>query len=261
MKLMLLSFACLMLVMVAMSGITGAAETSPQIYEVRSYVLGQEGDVEALDHYLRDALLPALGRLEITPVGVFSDAANDENPGERIVVVIPYSNANQVVSVRQALQHDPQYAEDAKEYFDREPSNPPYQRIQSELLAAMDCMPTLNVPAGTLSNEDRVYELRLYESPNERMGDLKVEMFNSGEVPIFLASGIQPIFIGQCVVGSQTPSLTYLTVYPSETERLKAWKAFRIHPDWKVLSKVPRYRGTVSHIDKFILVPKPYSQM
>ena len=86
-------------------------------------------------------------------------------------------------------------------------------------------------------------------------------IFHSGEVPIFLDSGIQPIFIGQGVVGPFTPSLSYLTVYPNEEARLKAWKAFRAHPDWHVLKAVPKYAGTVSKIHKYVLVPKPYSQM
>ncbi|TWT76761.1 hypothetical protein CA13_72600 [Planctomycetes bacterium CA13] len=261
MRYLALLFAFVPVMVVCSSQVACAAEPGPQIYEVRSYLLGEKGDATAIDSYLRDALIPALDRQGIGPIGVFENANNDENNSKRIVVVIPYTDANQVVSVGSALLSDSQYAADAKLYLDREPSNPPYDRINSELLSAMDCMPLLAVPGGTLDNADRVYELRLYESPNERMGNLKVDMFNSGEVPIFLDSGIQPIFIGQCVVGPQTPSLTYLTLYPSEDARLKAWDTFRSHPDWKVLSKVAKYRGTVSHIDKFILVPKAYSQL
>ncbi|WP_231615364.1 NIPSNAP family protein [Novipirellula artificiosorum] len=247
--------------MTALSSISHAADSSPQIYEVRSYLLAENSDVGAIDAYLRDALIPALQRQGIGPIGAFTNAANDESGSRRIVVVIPYADANAVVSSAQTLRKDAQYAADAKEYLGRAPDNPPYLRITSELLTAMDCMPKLAVAKESLLNGDRVYELRLYESPSEQIGDLKVDMFNSGEVPIFLDSGVQPIFIGQCVIGPQTPSLTYLTVYPNEEARIEAWKAFRIHPDWKVLSKVPKYKGTVSHIDKYLLLPKPYSQM
>ena len=61
----------------------------------------------------------------------------------------------------------------------------------------MDCMPLLKVPKNQLENHDRVFELRVYESANERLGDLKVHMFNNGEVPIFLDCGIQPILSGK----------------------------------------------------------------
>ena len=238
-----------------------SAADGHQFYEVRSYVLGDDGDSVAVESYIREALMPALSRQQIGPVGVFKNSGDDETGSQRIVVVIPFDDANQLSQVATKIQSDPQFQSDAKEYLDREPNDPPYQRIRSEMLVSMDCMTQLHVPEGTLGNSERVYELRVYESPNERLGDLKVDMFNSGEVPIFLDSGIQPIFIGKAVVGPQTPNLTYLTMYPSEKARKEAWVAFRSHPDWKVLSKVEKYKGTVSRIDKFVLIPIEGSQM
>ena len=237
------------------------ADDSHQYYEIRSYVLGEQGDVGAIDQYLEKALLPALARHGVGPVGVLTNSPNDETGSARIFVVVPYASADQIASTRAKLAADSQYQADAKAYLDRAADNPPYQRIESELLISMDCMRQLQVNPDSLGNGNRVYEFRIYESPNERLGQSKVDMFNSGEVPIFLDSGIQPIFIGQAVVGPHTPSLSYLTVYPSEAARIEAWKAFRAHPDWLVLKDVPKYQGTVSKIHKYVLVPKPYSQM
>lgn len=236
-------------------------DTEHQFYEVRSYVLGENGDSPAIDEYLSQALLPALGRMDLGPVGVFTNSDSDNSGSPRIIVVIPYRSLEQVHEAKQKLKGDSQYLVAAKKYLDRGPGNSPFARVSSELLVSMDCMQKLAVPDGTLKNQDRVYELRLYESANERLGDLKVHMFNNGEVPIFLDCGIQPIFIGQCLVGPQTPNLTYLTMYPNEEARLEAWQAFRKHPDWQVLKAVAKYQGTVSKIDKYVLVPKPYSQM
>lgn len=244
-----------------LSTLTATAEESRQLYEIRTYLLGENSDESAIDDYLSGALLPALARQNVGPVGVFSNAPSDETGSPRIIVVIPYDSPNQMAKATAAVAADPEHKSAAKAYLDRGPKDPPYRRIQSELLTAMDCMKQLSVPSGTLANHDRVYELRVYESANERLGDLKVDMFNAGEVPIFLDCGIQPLFIGQCVLGPQMPSLTYLTVYPNEEARGEAWKAFRVHPDWQVLSKDPKYAGTVSRIDKFVLVAKPYSQM
>jgi hypothetical protein len=237
------------------------AEDSQQYYEIRSYKLDDAADVEAIDQYLSKALLPALDRSGIGPVGVFTNSKDDQSGSRRIVVVIPFTSADAVASVRARVEADPKYLADAKAYLDRGPDNPPYDRIESELLVAMECMPQLKVPDGSLDNPDRVYEFRIYESANERLGNLKVDMFNSGEVPIFLDCGIQPIFIGQAVVGPYTPNLSYLTMYPSEQARIEAWKAFRVHPDWLVLKEVAKYAGTVSKIHKYVLVAKPYSQM
>ena len=238
-----------------------ALAESPQLYEVRSYLLGENSDAGAIDQYLDKALIPAMARHGIGPIGVFTNAEQDDSGSPRLVVVIPYKDASQIASTKSELASDQQYQKDAKSYLSRGPKNAPFERIQSELLGAMDCWKKLQVPDGTLKNTERVYELRVYESANERLGDLKVDMFNNGEVPIFLDCKIQPIFIGQCLVGPQTPNLSYLTVYENEAAREEAWKAFRSHPDWQVLKKVSKYAGTVSHIDKYVLIPKPYSQM
>lgn len=232
-----------------------------QFYEVRTFVLGENGDEAAVDAYLESALLPALKRQQVGPVGVFSPTADDASGTAAIYVVIPYDRLEQIATVRDALAADEAFHAAAKTYLDRPHTNPPFQRIRSELLSSMACWPTLKVAAGSLENDERVYELRIYESANERIGDLKVEMFNNGEVPIFLNVGIAPVFIGQCLLGPQMPSLTYLTVYENEAARKKAWVDFLADADWKVLSKNPKYAGTVSRIDKFVLAAKPYSQM
>ncbi|QDT06464.1 hypothetical protein K227x_48740 [Rubripirellula lacrimiformis] len=250
----------MLLAAVALPTVSPAADSLQQ-YEVRSYILGEKGDAEAVSDYLRDALIPALKRQGIGPIGVFKNSEADTSGVSRVIMVIPFDSAEQVATSQSKLQADTQYQSDAKSYLSGGPKDSPYQRISSELLVAMDCWPKLKVADGTLQNDDRVYELRVYESPNERLGHLKVDMFNAGEVPIFLDCKIQPIFIGQMVVGPQTPGLTYLTVYENDAARLEAWKAFQVNPAWNVLKKVEKYQGTVSHIDKYILVPMPYSQM
>jgi len=240
---------------------SGVFAASPEYYEIRSYLLGDQGDAEAIHQYLRDAFLPAMGRQQVEPIGVFHNSPEDQSDSKRIVVVIPYKSADEISACKVRLANDIEYKKAAKSYLDRGPDNSPYLRIESELLVAMDCMPLLKVPEDQLNNAKRVFELRVYESANERLGDLKVHMFNNGEVPIFLDCGIQPIFIGQAVVGPSTPNLSYLTTYPSEKARNKAWVAFRAHPDWQVLKKEPKYAGTVSKIDKYVLTPTDYSQI
>ena len=250
-----------LLMLNCLANVVAQTPNQQQLYEVRTYLLDDEANHNAIDDYLQNAYLPALARTGVGPVGVFSPSAADTNPGSRIIVVIPFADANQITQTRTKIKQDAEFRQASEAFLSSGNENPPYKRITSELLVAMDAMPKLVVPEGTLGNDDRVYELRLYESANERLGDLKVHMFNNGEVPIFLDSGIQPIFLGQGVLGPQTPNLTYLTVYPNDQARLKAWDTFRSHPDWQVLKVVPKYKGTVSKIDKYVLKAKPYSKM
>lgn len=239
-----------------------AADTAmdKQFYEVRTYQIGALGDEAALDQYLSEALFPALERQGVGPVGALHDPQAKEDE-RQLVVVIPYKTPNQIVEVEQQLASDEAYQAAAKEYLERPADQAAFERVSSELLIAFDCMPELQVPEEAAEGKDRVYEMRTYESATEQRGDVKVEMFNSGEVPIFLDSGIRPVFFGQALVGPKRPNLTYLTVYSDDEARQAAWKAFVAHPDWKELSSKPKYKNTVSHIDKAVLVAKPYSQL
>lgn len=233
--------------------------TAKQLYEVRRYVVGETVDTAALDRYLGEVLFPALQRSGAGPIGVFAPAEGAET--EDRFVVVTYDRIDQLPAVREKMAHDAEFAKATAAIHSGEPAKPLYDRISSELLVAMEVMPEAKPAEGANAAKTRVYELRTYESATEPLGDRKVEMFNRGEVPIFLDSGINPVFLGQAILGPYTPSLTYLTVYPDDAARQEAWKTFVAHPDWKKLSGDKYYAGTVSKIYKFVLRPLPQSQM
>lgn len=233
--------------------------TDKQFYEVRQYVIGEGSDGTAVDRYLSEALLPALNRAGAGPVGLFGPAEQAESQDR--FVVITYDEIEQVPAVQAKLDADTELTEAAKSFESGGSKNPPYKRIVGELLLAMDAMPEAKSAESIGRQENRVYELRIYESATEALGDRKVEMFNQGEVPIFLDSGIIPVFLGQGIIGPYTPSLTYMTAYPNDQARQKAWKTFVDHPDWKELSGKERYQGTVSKIYKYVLQPLPGTQL
>ena len=231
-----------------------------EYYELSQYQGIDPSRMGELDAYFEKALLPALQRQGIENVGVFAESA-PAGDKTSMYVLLTLKDAQQVAGYRDALAKDAEFQKAAEAYLATDPKAPVFQRIRSELLLAFDCMPKLKVPAQKQANKDRLFELRVYESSTERMGTLKVEMFNNGEVPIFLDSGIQPVFFGQCVVGDRLPNLTYMTVYDNSEIRDAGWKKFLAHPDWKVLSGVEKYKGTVSKIHKTDLLPRPYSQL
>jgi hypothetical protein len=230
-----------------------------QVYEIRQYVVADAAQGAALDVFLSQGLLPALKRAQVGPVGAYTPAPGAELQDR--FVVIPYSDLNSISKLHEGLDKDADYLKALAAFESNGPKNPPYKRILSEILVAMDCMPQLQASTAVGSESERVFELRIYESANEGLGDRKVEMFNNGEVPIFLDCGIIPVFLGQGIAGPYTPSLTYLTAYPSDAARLEAWKKFLAHPDWKVLSGEAKYQGTVSKIYKHVLVALPGNQL
>jgi hypothetical protein len=232
-----------------------------QILELRTYTLVDSAAEKKLDAYLEQALLPALLRQGLGPIGVFGQSGESEDGGIKVMVLVPGPDVESVTSATAKLSQDERYQQAAAGYLNNPAKEPIVKRIQSELLLSFDVWPKVVVPQQKNNNAPRLFELRIYESPTEKRGQLKVEMFNSGEVPIFLDCGVAPVFMGQALIGDKMPNLTYMTVYDSEAAREAAWKKFVKHPAWQTLSKIKKYDGTVSTIHKSDWRPKPYSQL
>ncbi len=231
-----------------------------QYYELIEY---QGIDVERLgelDAFLDKALIPSLNRMGIKNVGALSTEVPIDGKSS-MFLLMPLSGPAQVASILDALGKDEAFLSEGHAYLETDIKKPVYSRMRSELLLAFDCFPKLAVPTQKTANKDRLFEMRVYESPTERMGYLKVHMFNNGEVPIFLDCGIQPVFFGQPLVGDRMPNLTYMTVYDNAEQRDACWKKFQNHPEWAKLKAVDLYQGTVSKIHKINLLPRPYSQL
>ena len=231
-----------------------------QYYEIIEYQGIAPDRLSELDAFLEKALIPSLNRMGIENVGALSLEAPVDGKTS-LYLLIPLSGAGQVAVVLDALGKDQAFLENGKSYLETDIKKPVYTRMRSELLVAFNCFPKLAVPKQKSENKDRIFELRVYESPTERMGVMKVDMFNSGEVPIFLDCGIQPVFFGQAIIGDRMPNLTYMTVYDNAAQRDACWKKFQSHPDWSKLKVVEKYAGAVSKIHKINLLPRTYSQL
>jgi NIPSNAP len=235
--------------------------TTNQYYSLTEYQGIDPTRLSEFDAYFEKALIPGLKQQGIENVGVLNRTKLHEDGTTSLFLLIPLANPSQLPNLIEQLSKDSAFLNNAKDYLETDYKKPIYARARSELLLAFDCFPKLHVPSQKATGKDRLFELRVYESPNELMGHLKVEMFNSGELPIFTDCGIQPVFMGQALVGDKLPNLTYMTVYDNSEQRDECWKRFQKHPDWQVLKAEKKYEGTVSKIHKIDLVPRPYSQL
>lgn len=228
---------------------------SQQFYELRIYTL-KESKKPLLDAYLSKAFIPALNRLGIGPVGVFTESPE---PGKLAVhVLIVFQDAAQCATLASRLAADPEHQKAGAEYLAALAADPVYERIESSLLGAIEGMPKLEKPD---TSKPRLLNLRIYESHNERAAAKKVEMFNKHELPIFRRVGLTPVFFGSALLGSKMPNLTYMLVFPDDPGRTAAWDRFRGDEEWKKLKAMPEYadKEIVSHITNKILKPEPYS--
>src|SRR5262249_16689948 len=67
---------------------------------------------------------------------------------------------------------------------------PAYIRIENTLLRAFDALPTIDVPPTDGKRAARIFELRTYESMNEKASNKKVGMFEGGEAGVFKRLGM-----------------------------------------------------------------------
>ena len=234
-----------------------AERAGATLYELRSYSL-KSGKQPALETYLGKALLPALKRAGIGPVGVFVEKSDQEPV--RVYALIVYPSAEALATLPAKLAADEEYAKAAKDYLAVGPNDPVYSRIESSLLLPIEGMPKLEKPD---TSKPRLLNLRIYESHNERAGKKKIEMFNQGELAIFRRVGLTPVFFGETVVGGAMPNLTYLLVFPDDDGRKAAWNRFRDDPEWLKLKAIPEYadKEIVSRITNVILTPATYSEI
>jgi len=236
------------------------AQGSREYYELRRYHL-LTPQRKLADDYFRNALVPGLNRLGISPVGVFSVSIGAESPS--MYVLMPSTSVETLVTADARLSRDAEYGKAASDFLNAPAKSPAFVRMESSLMQAFAGAPRLTVPAATAQKSPRLFELRTYESSTDQDHQAKVAQVNEGEIPIFLKAGFWPVFFGDTLVGPRMPNLTYMIGFASLAERDKAWDAFRSAPETKVLFAQPKYtfEDLVSNVNNSVLSPAAYSQI
>ncbi|MBN1765236.1 MAG: NIPSNAP family protein [Sedimentisphaerales bacterium] len=226
------------------------------IYELKQYHLETTSQKELLDPFMADAFIPACNRIGIKPVGVFYPP-EELSP---VRVLLRHPSIASVVSNTQKLLADEEFLKKGAAFLDAPAANPAYKRMESSLMLAFESMPRLETP---ITAPGRILQLRIYESPNVKTGQKKIEMFNKGEIEIFRKTGLHPVFFGESLSGSKLPNLTYMLVFENMEEKDKNWKQFIDSPEWKKLSAIPEYANDriISNITNILLKPAGYSQI
>ena len=230
-----------------------------QFFELRKYTSRVGPHKAKLAKFLENTAVPAWNRNGIAHVGVFNVMYGPNAP--TTYVLLAHNSLASVGMLREKLASDKQYQTNGAEFLAATLADPGYTRIESSLFKAFSGMPEVAVPAGAQENEPRIFELRIYESHSEAAAIRKVEMFNNGEIPIFLDTGLTPVFFGEALIGEKLPNLTYMLTFKDMADRDESWSKFIVHPDWKKMSSDPYYKDTVSNITSIILRPLPFSQL
>jgi hypothetical protein len=212
-----------------------------------------------VEKYYEEAAIPALNRLGIHDVGVFSVMYGPNDPS--LYVLIPHDSIDSLMTGQKKLLEDEFYQAAAKEYLESSISDPAFARVERGLMRAFSGMPKVEPPKEMLSGK-RIFELRIYESHNQFKAQKKIEMFNdAGEIQVFRDAGLTPVFFGETLFGPLMPNLTYMLVFENMAERDKHWEKFRTSEGWAAIKDLEEYKDTVSNITDIILRPARCSQI
>jgi hypothetical protein len=239
--------------------------------EFREYHCATREKKRQLIEILDKAMIPALNRQEITPVGIFETSA-ELNDGTRAFSNTPYDAANdlkvyllcqynmrQLLTATSRLLADETFMNDAGDIFNAPMNEPIYETCESTLMYGFPNCPRIEVP--TL-DADRVLQIRYYKSYNIEKNAIKIEMFDpDGELELFRKCNMAPVFFGETLAGRMMPNLTYMLSFKNMTEKDAAWDTFVNSPEWKELSGNPKYKDTANKIVNIFLKPSPKSQI
>jgi hypothetical protein len=231
-----------------------------EFYQLTVYSYTTAAQETVLNNYLKDALLPALHKMGHTNIGVFRSLANDTAAVKMLYVFMTVKSLEEQSLITEKLNKDQEYQSAGAAYINAVYTDPPYTRMEQILLKAFPLAPQLQLPKLTAAKNERVYELRSYESATEKIFANKVKMFNEGgETVIFKNINANAVFYSEVVAGSRMPNLMYMTCYENKADRDAHWKSFSSDPAWKTLSALPEYQHNVAHIDINFLQPVEYS--
>jgi len=235
------------------------AGAAREYYQLRRYQLQAGPQTKLTESYFGDALVPALSRLGMGPVGAFSLNFGQETPA--YYLLIPSASVETLASLDLRLAADAEFLKLAEPFWNAPAVAPPFVRVDASLLIAFAGWPKLAPP--TFGKGKRIFQLRTYESPSYGAHVRKVEMFHKGEFEIFVKAGCGPVFFADTLVGPRTPNLTYMLGFPDIDALNAGWAKFGADPDWKQLSASPRYsyEAIVSNISNLVLNPLAASQI
>jgi hypothetical protein len=154
-----------------------------EFYQLRRYHINSGPQRKLCDDFFRDALLPALGRMKIGPVGVFDLTIGPETPS--IYVLMPSQSAETLATVESHLAQDAEYNKAGAAFLSAPAREPAFDRMESSFLQAFEKWPRLVLPAASASSAPRIFEIRTYEGATDQDHKRKVEMMQSGEADIF----------------------------------------------------------------------------
>ena len=124
--------------------LAAAGTTGKEFYELCLYQVSTAADQKRLIAFLRDAALPAMNRIGIKPVGMFTSL--EDASDLTIYVLMPHQSLDSVATATSRMLADETFLRDGRAFLELPSAKKGYDRIESSLLLAFDGIPKLEVP-------------------------------------------------------------------------------------------------------------------
>jgi hypothetical protein len=236
-----------------------APDSTRTFLEIKTWHLhnSQEDQAKRVSAYLESGLFPALTRAGAKPIAAFANLIGPDGP--YFVTITQYASLAVMQDVLTKLATDEAH-EKASQRLSADPGLP-FVTLDSSVLRSLSIIPEPVIPTDIGSRPNRIFELRTYQSQSMTALQKKAAMFNAGEIAIFQRLGMRPVFIGETIIGSRQPNITYMLSFDNLEGREKHWQEFGADPAWKTLSAPPELKDAaiVANIGNVILRPLPFS--
>jgi hypothetical protein len=203
-------------------GVDARYESGP-VFALHQFLLDNGEQLGRLHTYLKSALLPALRREAGGAQIVLEAMVAAHQP--QVVFLQQFADVAAWRDVSLKLKQNEELLA-ANQVWDK--SGNPFLSHSLSLLAATD----YSEPITNASEQQRIFEMRVYQAPSEWQLNGVHERFAGPEIPIFHRCGIHPVLYATTIAGPQMPNLTYLTPFESLAAREAAWTKFQGDPEW-----------------------------
>ena len=229
------------------AGILSAAEVRP----------AKRKPVGLDQNFFEHALIPALNRLGITPVGAFKLDIGPETP--TYYLLIPATSVETLVTLETRLAEDAEFLKASSSFWGAPAAAPAFVRVEEFVdvslcrLAKTGCAEgrTKDLSAANLRERKRC-------GPYPEGTDVQ-----PGRDRDLYSDRIDSRFLRGHLDGGRMPSLTYMLTFADVADLNKKWAVFVSDPAWKELARQPGNTDPeiVSNISNLYLSPLACSQI
>ena len=239
------------------------ADTSaPEYMDLRRYHLANGPGVKLTTAFFAEALIPALNRLGIGPVGAFSVYFGPDSPS--YYLLMPSSRLETLVTADLELAKDDVFMKSAAPFWDAPASTPPTFASRVPYCGRSRDIPRSLRPPPPQPRENASINFASISRRPTWITSARWRCFIKVSLAFSRRPALREFFTRMHWSGPNLPNLTYMLSFPDMASLEADWEKFSADPDWKQLSADPKFNldpPTVSNITSLVLHPLACSQV